>query len=409
MKFNRWFILGITLFLVLLFIAKYNMPRDFNWTPTFDHDDRQPFGCFVFDSIVSQTMPQGYQVSEHTLYRRALDSTPRGILVVTKDLTLTKTDVKSLFKLAHDGSHIMLVCGSLDPDTRDTLGIGVWTGFFSSMKNYTKKQHERDTLRWVSRRQGYKPRDYHVLPPLLSSHILLQKDAHDRLNNRRIIDQQTWYDDSPGSVTIQEGRGLITVCSTPLLLTNYGMLDQDNAGYIFRMLSLMKDLPVVRTQAYAPHSDANEQTPLRYFLSQPPLRWALYLTVGGCLLFLVFTARRRQRVIPIENEPENHSMEFIQLVGSLYAHSRQRRSLVLRKYTYFAEELRRNIHIDITDADDDAEEQQTIARMTGIDESDIARLISDMRRLQADDEKEISTRQMKQYIDRMNQILQNLL
>ena len=38
--------------------------------------------------------------------------------------------------------------------------------------------------------------------------------------------------------------------STPLLFTNYGVLDGKNAAYIFRLLSQMGEFPIIRTEGY---------------------------------------------------------------------------------------------------------------------------------------------------------------
>ncbi len=40
---------------------------------------------------------------------------------------------------------------------------------------------------------------------------------------------------------------------------------------------------------------AVQQSPFRYFLAHEPLRWALYLTMITIILFMIFTAKRRQR------------------------------------------------------------------------------------------------------------------
>ena len=54
----------------------------------------------------------------------------------------------------------------------------------------------------------------------------------------------------PVALSRPVGSGEIVLVTTPLLFTNYGMLDGDNAAYLFRLLSHLKGLPVVRTEAY---------------------------------------------------------------------------------------------------------------------------------------------------------------
>lgn len=417
MKLNRWFVIGILVFLVVMFIVELQLPKNFSWKPTFHHADKQPFGCFLFDSMLAKTMPQGYTVTDSSLYQLAKDSMKkRGILVVADQMNLISAEMKAVFSMANNGSHVMLVAHDLGSFAKDTLGLRIWgSGNTFDLQNFVKYNKERDTLRWVSDTLGYKPQRYAVFNPLLTHRFGFEVDsAHATI--RTPLDKQALNKDGYLlSATMRQGKGYITYICVPLMFTNYAVVDQDDDhnrtfGFTLRCLSLMKHLPIVRTQAYCPKYDEAEQTPLRYIISQPPLRWALYTLLTSALLFLIFEGRRRQRVIPIEKAPENHSLEFIRLVGSLYYHSRERRSLVVRKYIYFAEELRRTVHVDVTDASEDDITLPTLARLTAIDEKDIRDLILRLRLLAdtTDDETEISRKQMKQYIDQMNWIIKNI-
>lgn len=114
----------------------------------------------------------------------------------------------------------------------------------------------------------------------------------------------------PVAMTCPVGKGEVILVSTPLIFTNYGILDGNNSAYIFRLLSQMGEFPVVRTEGYVKETAETQQSPFRYLLSRQPLRWALYLTMIAILLFMIFTARRRQRVIPVIREPENKSRVY---------------------------------------------------------------------------------------------------
>ena len=82
---------------------------------------------------------------------------------------------------------------------------------------------------------------------------------------------------------------------------------------------------------------------------------------------------------------------------------------MVRKFTYFAEELRRNGLGDVTDAAEDDVTLPTLARQTGMEEKEIRSLMLQLRQLSADDaEGEISLRDMKKYIDQMNWIIKNI-
>ena len=52
MKGNRLFIIGILVFLGIMFWIEYNLPKKFIWNPTFNQYDKQPFGSKIFDDVV---------------------------------------------------------------------------------------------------------------------------------------------------------------------------------------------------------------------------------------------------------------------------------------------------------------------------------------------------------------------
>ena len=59
MRFNRWFITFVVVFRALVFVMEYQMPRRFTWNPSFSHIDKQPFSCYVFDSVLSASLSDG--------------------------------------------------------------------------------------------------------------------------------------------------------------------------------------------------------------------------------------------------------------------------------------------------------------------------------------------------------------
>lgn len=87
----------------------------------------------------------------------------------------------------------------------------------------------------------------------------------------------------------------------------------------------------------------------------------------GVVLFMIFTARRRQRVIPIVEKPKNRSLEFIQLIGTLYYQRHDHADLVRKKFRFFAEEVRRNAGIDIGDVNQGDADCRALAEITGMD------------------------------------------
>ena len=121
MRGSRWFIIGIVLFLLIMFVVEYHLPKKFVWNPTFGQHDHQPLGGAVFDDVLKSSLPDGYSLSRRTFYQFAADSSPRkSILVVTQHLDLVKADVSALLDLARRGNKILIASSSFSPLLADS-------------------------------------------------------------------------------------------------------------------------------------------------------------------------------------------------------------------------------------------------------------------------------------------------
>ena len=404
MKGNHLFIICIAIFLLLMFAIECRLPKKFVWAPSFSHYDKQPFGCAVFDSLLSTSLPKGYSLSRKTFYELEQEDTisRRGILVATNNLSLTDVDVEAILKIAKRGNKIMLVSNSFNRNLEDTLDFNSSYSYFSPalLKKYAAASLEKDTLFWIGDSAAYPRQSFYFYPQLCSSYLMPDSLPAKVLAEKGIPSV-------PIALSYPWGKGEIILVSTPLLFTNYGVLDGKNATYIFRLLSQMGDLPIVRTEGYMKQTAQIQMSPFRYFLSQRPLRWALYLTMFTIILFMVFTARRRQRVIPIIYQPENKSLEFTELIGTLYFQKKNHADLVRKKFTYFAEALRRNIQVDVEEEVDEGTLYRKIAYKTGMEEEKIARLFAGLRPV-IKGERNVSEQEMKDYIDGMNEILSRM-
>ena len=389
------------------------MPRRYNWQPTFSARSEQPFGCQLFDSVLSATMPKGYQVIRQTLYQlQQADSIhPRAILILGETLyDLGDVDIKTMFRMAERGNRFLLAGEAFSPQLMDTLGIYTTIDWDTQAKKIGLTQnYTRDSLiAWVGDDSTYHPRTFMFYPQLGDHHILVDTDSDAVRRVCHVLAISPKSDTWMTALEFPIGKGSIIMVSTPLLFTNYGILDDEGRDYVMRVLNGVKDLPLVRTTAYLPTQNRGaDGSPLRYFLAHPPLRWALYLTMLTILVFMFFTARRRQRAIPIVKEPENRSKEFVDLIATLYEQRRDYRDITLKKFVYFADDLRRQLHIDITDAAEDVQNIGLLAQATGLEGSDIALLLSELRRLHVD-ESPITKKQAAHYIGRMNEIVKQI-
>ena len=457
MKSSRNFLFAMLVLFVLFCLLQVNLPKKFVWSPTFSHVDKQPFGCFVFDSVLTQSLPNGYHVTKKTFFQLDQEHAKEkiSVLMVVDQQDLKQLDVKYLCNIARRGGKVMVVASSSFDDGRNadtvvvdelerTFKVRIEDGTYFSLRGILSglKAHDNDmydTIYWNNRETMYAAQSYRMfynmvggtlfvdsVPKVKRLAYTLSTAGYDYKLDSLYVGDFTSFDTIvdekerieridtfaikkvPAAVSVPYGKGEVIFVSSPLLFTNYGMLEGNTSVYIFRLMSYLADLPVYRTEAYV-KTDAMlvaEQSPFREFIKRPPLRWALYLALLGVVLFMIFTARRRQRVIPIMSKPANRSLEFIQLIGTLYYQRKDHVDLVRKKFKLFAEELRKTAGVDISDVNTDDREYLLLAEKTGMNSDRLKKMIRQIR-LVLNSEGNISVEEMRSLIDAMDTIVRH--
>lgn len=457
MKSSRNFLFAMLVLFVLFCLLQVNLPKKFVWSPTFSHVDKQPLGCFVFDSVLTQSLPNGYHVTKKTFFQLDQEHAKEkiSVLMVVDQQDLKRLDVKYLCNIARRGGKVMVVASSSFDDGRNadtvvvdelerTFKVKIEDGIYFSLRGILSglRAHDNDmydTIYWNNRETMYAAQPYRMfynmvggtlfvdsVPKVKRLAYTLSTAGYDYKHDSLYVGDFTRFDTIvdkkerieridtfaikkvPAAVSVPYGKGEVIFVSSPLLFTNYGMLEGNTSVYIFRLMSYLADLPVYRTEAYV-KTDAMlvaEQSPFREFIKRPPLRWALYLALLGVVLFMIFTARRRQRVIPIMSKPANRSLEFIQLIGTLYYQRKDHVDLVRKKFKLFAEELRKTAGVDISDVNTDDREYLLLAEKTGMNSDRLKKVIRQIR-LVLHSEGNISVEEMRSLIDAMDTIVRH--
>lgn len=457
MKSSRNFLFAMLALFVLFCLLQVNLPKKFVWSPTFSHVDKQPLGCFVFDSVLTQSLPNGYHVTKKTFFQLDQEHAKEkiSVLMVVDQQNLKQLDVKYLCNIARRGGKVMVVASSSFDDGRNadtvvvdelerTFKVKIEDGMYFSLRGILNglRAHDNDmydTIYWNNRETMYAVQSYRMfynmvggtlfvdsVPKVKKLAYTLSTAGYDYKYDSLYVGDFTRFDTIvdkkerieridtfaikkvPAAVSVPYGKGEVIFVSSPLLFTNYGMLEGNTSVYIFRLMSYLADLPVYRTEAYV-KTDAMlvaEQSPFREFIKRPPLRWALYLALLGVVLFMIFTARRRQRVIPIMSKPANRSLEFIQLIGTLYYQRKDHVDLVRKKFKLFAEELRKTAGVDISDVNTDDREYLLLAEKTGMNSDRLKKMIRQIR-LVLHSEGNISVEEMRSLIDAMDTIVRH--
>lgn len=427
-----------------MFAIEHNMVKEYSWIPTFSASDKQPFGCYVFDDVLTSSLKGNYSVSTETFYQLDQDSVnaPRAFLLVSNDMEMDSVDINSMTNLLDKGNKVMIVSSSFPYNLTDSLNIKFHKSYFdlNALRLLADKGKRQGTLVFCDSAVAHKSYNFYsqlltdyfwgvdsIEPeykftetddqPLTEDDYLNPEDAKKNPLIRKSEEQLKYsrLAQCPTTVLVRNkqkyvvafskkvGNGELFMVANPLLFTNYGILDKGNAGYIFGLLSHMKGMPLVRLG-----NDTKEMeqiTPLRYFLTQTPLKWSVYLSLISLVLFMCFTARRRQRVIPLIYPLRNTTLDFVKQIGTLYHQDKKYLEVLRKKKSCFVQALKKETGVDLSSEQLTVELCQRLSDKTGMDADVLYAILKKLELLEYD--VDIDEKELKEYIDKMNEIIIN--
>ncbi len=405
MKNKLLYILSIAALFAVIYLLEANRKPIFSWESSYHHSDKQPFGSYVFDSVVRASVLHPYQYSNQTIYQLLHeDSVKQANLLIAKDiLYLEKEEVIDLLNYISAGNTVLLASERWNDRLLDTLLLEMDYNYYDVVSALTIKKAScviRFTADSVI---------YHI-PRVLACYDLHPKET---LNHNDSITLQQPHipatvlanNDRNGAVLLKYsfGKGNLLLCTLPKLFTNYGVLDTLNNGFVGRTLGHLQGQSIVRLEERNnSYTTGSQQSPLRYILSHRALRWGLYVLMVAMLLFFVFTAKRKQRPIPVIKKPVNNLQQFAYSIASLYLHRNNNADLILKKYVYWADRLKRMHGIDIIN---EAHTREFIARFAAKTNQPLDACTNLFRQLDAiDTNSHVSDDEMKDLITRINNI-----
>ena len=146
-------------------------------------------------------------------------------------------------------------------------------------------------------------------------------------------------------VSVQHGKGKIFIHTNPIVFTNYFLSKEEKLEYASGVFGHLDGKNIILDEfSKVPfdfdRGDNRYDSPLYFMLQQPALKYAWWLIIATAVLYIVFASRRRQRVIPVHEKKVNTSLEFVQLISTLYYQNGNPLDMARKKMRYFLYLLR---------------------------------------------------------------------
>jgi hypothetical protein len=368
--------------------------------------------------MAEATLPNGYSYFNGDPTDLLMEDDTLSLLVICSYCYTSDDMLDLLDTLVTNGCRLMLVTDKLDFYPKNTVELFpfemVSIGEFSEMRLSGGLRGDVPPHYIIMGEDTFK------VNAALASSFLNDIPSEAVVNSSitiNVVEHGVEYQNLPMAMSYKHGKGEIYIVANPLLFTNYGVLDTTISRFLGKQMEQIADHRVLRLSerawrgytigGYDDYDANNTMAPLSYFLSQKPLRWAIYTLLVGLVIFMFFTARRRQRVIPVVEQHKNRNLEFVQLLGTIYCRNHDNLDLLRKKFTYFKEDLRRKLLIDLDDASNQTNHVRMLSQKTGLEEQEVAATLDELRRLTSGDEF-IENVQLMRSVRKIDKIIKKL-
>jgi hypothetical protein len=321
----------LVLFIAAL-VVEENKPKKIDWKESYTSFDKIPYGCHIIKELLPDIFPgRRIKISREPIYNLKTNERDINYILINNNINIDEVETQRLLDMAENGSHIFISAYNISGFLADTLKIKtslLWDNY--EKFKYVNFSNPRIKL--------HKP--LHLSKDLTQTHFASFDTAHTILLGVCMDEDQKEY---ANFIKIPKGEGAFYISTFPQAFTNYGILEEKDSHYLAGMLSYLSDFPIYWDEYYKA-GKIIITSPLRYILQQEAFRWAYYILIFSLLIYVLFRAKRTQRIIPVVTPLKNTSIEFVRTIGKMYFEKGDHKNIADKKITYFLDYLRTAYH-----------------------------------------------------------------
>jgi hypothetical protein len=258
-------------------------------------------------------------------------------LSVSKSSSLDDESVNELFNFISHGNTAFISSEMMPNSLLDSLNLKMNNDYKLTDSIYN----------WTANKKIKNPKKYKLIEGVNNNYF----SKIDTLNTT-VLGYQSGDSTRINFIKVNYSNGTIYLHTQPTAFTNFHLLKGNHHEYAEKVLSHIPDGAIfwfVKDQ----NGDVISDSPMRYLLSQPALRSAWYVFLIGMFVFMLFNAKRKQRIVPIKKPLPNTTVEFTKTIGNLYYQEGDHDTIISKKIVYFLEKIRNEYLIDTNKLDQD--------------------------------------------------------
>lgn len=355
-----------------------------NWKLSYNPEDSNPYGTKILFALLQNARKGQPFVMIKDSTHKNLPIQPGdkkdSYVFIGNNYYADSSDIAALLHFVSNGNNAIIICENHDHRLLDTLSKVIYEDELA-LEDYDE----------IEDMNAYDEMGPIVLPhqriyAVSDTSITLHLKTHDRsvhhcevnyqYNFEPLLNQWSYFSDAIrtfdnrpfdiyGSfdenyvnfIGMKYGSGEIYFHSSPIVFTNLYMLEDTAMAYCRASLALTGDGSIywdeenrdydhmAAHQKSAYSQNKSQEGPLEFILSEPTLQKAWYLLIFATILYLIFGAKRKQRVIKSVSHPENTSIEYAEVLSRMFLKQKDHKKLILMKMELYKAFVRDRFNI----------------------------------------------------------------
>lgn len=338
----------ISIIFVLLHLISCNKT---NWYESYKEKSKDPFGLYIaYNEAEDLFEDQKVTLLNENMYDYLFHNYPKStgnyvnyICIKHGAPKLTDSGIEDLLSFIYDGNNAFLSLNFFNSYLKEKLAF-----------NHVNLNKTNNSIEGLKKLKGtFYLENSHFKDETYSFDRNIRANYFSEFNTSTSIVLGTTEIDGekkPNFIKVYHGKGAVYLHLNPIVFTNYYLLKkkEDYVANVFSYVSSSNILwdPQIKSSKFETKKADNKTSIFKFFLQHKTLTWFLFVSLFGLLLFMLFNARRKQRVIPIIKPLENTTVAFTQTIASLYLKEQDHKNLVSKKIKFFLEKVRTKYLID---------------------------------------------------------------
>lgn len=341
--------IGIFVILIgsLILLAFLSTPKT-NWDSKFKKESKTPFGFYI-------------------LYQELQELTGAKKVIEIKDLDeLGKLNPKTdaIFYINTNNSSSYTVIDQINNLNKNEFKI-----FYADIQNYTSKNIEESTKTKINTSEL----------EVYQNRYTNEAKYFKNLKNLETVGTVIIRDSIYANYIIEKNNKMAEYThADPILFSNFYLLKPDGYAYAKESFKPFNGKNVYWINPDRTYStNDNNSSPLSFILSQPELKAAWFVILAAMFLYMIFKSKREQKLIPIVNPEKNLSLEYANVIASMYYESGKPQDIIKKKIDYFYYTLRKQFNIATDNVFDD-HFIYVLAQKAQISEAEVKEFITEL-------------------------------